>query len=191
MSDMQEAIRWEISVAIFKNALIVKQLGLSIGIPFGLIALAIGLTSGKSIYTLYALGFIAALLLLTWLFILAAYRGKYDAAFVLDQKGVGCRTRAGQAKRNRIINALTIALGLLSGKPSTAGAGALAQARQDVFLGWNRVTKVRYRPKSRAILLRGGWTEQLALFCTEDNYARVEREVMLHTKHLAKDNTRA
>ncbi len=183
-----ERIQWQISVPIFRNTVILKQLGLAVGIPFGLVALVIGLTSGKSVYTLYGLGLIAALLLLSWLFIMAVYRGKYEAEFVLDQKGVLCRTQANQAKKNRIVNALTVVLGLFSGKPAVAGAGMLAQSRQEVFLQWNRVTKVKCKPKSRTILLRGGWMEQIALFCAEENYSQVERAVMLQTAHLEKGN---
>ena len=179
-------IQWQISVPIFRNTVILKQLGLAIGIPFGLVALVIGLSSGKSIYTLYGLGLIAALLFLTWLFIMTIYRGKYEAEFVLDGKGVLCSTQAKQAKKNRIINALTVVLGLLSGKPTAAGAGMLAQSRQEVFLNWNRVTKVKCKPNSRTILLRGGWTEQIALFCADENYLQIEREVMLRTTHLRK-----
>lgn len=52
MSTIQEEVSWQISVPIFRNTVILKQLGLAIGIPFGVVALVIGLTSGKSIYTL-------------------------------------------------------------------------------------------------------------------------------------------
>ena len=169
-----EKIQWQISVPIFRNRVILKQLGLAIGIPFGLVALVIGLTSGKSVYTLYGLGLIAALLFFTWLFIMAVYRGKYETEFVLDQKGVLCRTQAKQAKKDRIVNALTVMLGLLSGKPAVAGAGMMAQSRQEVFIRWSRLTKVKYKPKSRTILLRGGWTENIALFCADENYEQVE-----------------
>jgi hypothetical protein len=179
-----EKIQWQISVPIFRNTVILKQLGIAIGIPFGLVALVIGLASGKSVYALYGLGLIAALLFFTWLFIMAVHRGKYEVEFVLDDKGVLCRTQAKQAKKNRITNALTIVLGLLSGKPAVAGAGMLAQSRQETLLKWKCVTKVNYKPKSHTILLRGGWTEQVALFCTEDNYAPVECEVMARTIHL-------
>ncbi len=181
MSDMQEAVRWEISVPIFKDTAILKQLGLAIGIPFGLVALAIVLVSGIRRDTLYALGLIAALLILTWLFIMVAYRGKYEAEFVLDGKGVICRTQAKQAKKSRIGNTLTVMLGLLSGKPAVAGAGMLAQSRQEVFLRWNHITKVKYKSQSHTILLRGSWTEQIALFCTQENYALVERFVLQRT----------
>lgn len=174
-----EKIQWQISVPIFRNSVILKQLGIAVGIPFGLVAVVIGLTSGKSVYTLYGLGLIALLLLLSWLFIAVVYRGKYAAEFVLDEKGVLCRTHAKQAKKNRIINTLIVLLGLLSGKPTAAGAGMLAQSRQEVFLRWNRITKVKYKPKSRTILLRGGLTEQIALFCTDENYPQIEHEVML------------
>ena len=176
-----EKIQWQISVPIFRNTVILKQLGLAIGIPFGLVALVIGLTSGKSVYTLYGLGLIAALLFLTWLFIMAVYRGKYEAEFVLDGKGILCRTQAKQAKKNRVINTLTVILGLLTGKPTAAGAGMLAQSRQEVSLRWNRVTRVNYKPKNRTILLRGGWTENIALFCADENYEQIEAFVRRNT----------
>jgi len=169
-----EKIQWKISVPIFRNTVILKQLGLAIGIPFGLVALVIVLVSGIRRDTLYVLGLITALVILTGLFIMAVYRGKYEAEFVLDGKGALCRTGAKQAKKNRIINALTVVLGLLSGKPAAAGAGMLAQSRQEVSLRWNRITKVKYKPKSRTILLRGGWTENIALFCADENYEQVE-----------------
>lgn len=176
-----EKIQWQISVPIFRNTVILKQLGLAIGIPFGLVALVIVLVSGRSLDTLYALGFIAALLILTWLFVMAAYRGKYEAEFVLDKKGALCRTQARQARKNRIINIFAVIFGLLSGRPAAAGAGILAQSRQEVSLRWNRVTRVKYKPKSHTILLQGGWTENIALFCADENYEQVEVFVRRNT----------
>ena len=184
MIDMHQEVRWETSVPIFRNTFILKQIGLAVGIPFGLVVLVIVLTSGGSRDMLYALGLIAALLIFTCLFIMAAYRGKYEAEFILDQKGALCRTQARQAKKNRVINTAAMIFGLLSGKPAAAGAGMLAQSRQEVFLRWNRITKVKYKPQSRTILLRGGWTEQIALFCTQDTYEQVERFVLHKITHM-------
>lgn len=177
-------IQWHISVPILKNAVILRQLGIAVGIPFSLVALVVGLVSGKSVYTLYGLGLIGALLLFAWIFIMAVYRGKYEAEFVLDDKGVLCRTQAKQAKKNRIVNILTVVLGLFTGRPAVAGAGVLAQTRQETFIRWNRVTKVKYKPKSYTILLRGGWTEQIALFCTSENFSKVEWFIELKKKYL-------
>ncbi|MDI9499078.1 MAG: hypothetical protein QM270_11435 [Bacillota bacterium] len=168
---------------IFKNALILKQLGIAIGIPFGIVALLLGLASGRSVYALYGLGLLAALLFFTWLFIMVVYRGKYDAEFQLDAQGAVCRTRLRQAKASRIVNALAVILGLLYGRPTVAGAGMLATSRQEAAITWSRITRVKCRPKEHTILLRGGWMEQLALFCTEENYATVEQEVLARTAH--------
>lgn len=187
MNNTRQVLRWQSSVPIFKSSVIIRQLGIAIGIPFGLVAPVIVLTSGRSRDTLYALGLIIALLFLTWLFIMLVYGGRYDAEFVLDDKGALCRTQAKQARKNRVINALTVALGLLSGRPAAAGAGMLAQAGQEVFIGWNHVRKVEYRPQSRTILLRGGWTEQIALFCTADNYEQAAR--LVRSKTLLEDET--
>lgn len=181
MSSMQDVLQWEIKVSIFKNSVILKQLGLAIGIPFGLIALIIALSSKGSRDTIYALGLIALLLILTWLLIMLVYRGKYEVEFALDNNGVLCRTKARQAKRNRVINSLTVILGLLTGKPTVAGAGLLAQSRQEVFIRWSQVTKVKYKPQSHTVLLRSGWTGNIALFCTPDNYILVERLIRQKT----------
>jgi hypothetical protein len=82
-----QVIRRQTGVPIFGNTVILRQLAVALGVPFGLVAPVIGITSGKSADTLYALGFIAVALILTWLFIAAVYRGKYEAEFVLDSKG--------------------------------------------------------------------------------------------------------
>lgn len=181
---MTETIQWKISVPIFRNSIILKQLGIAIGLPFGIVAFVVILLSGKSVYTFYALALIGLLLFSTWLFIMIVYRGKYEAEFVIDTREALYRTQAKQAKKNRVVNTLAVLLGLLSSKPSAAGAGLLAQSRQSGFLKWSRVTKVKYKPRQKTILLRGGWMEQIALFCTQENYPQIERAVKMNTRHM-------
>lgn len=175
-------IEWKTSVSIFKDKTILKQLGIAIGIPFGVVAIVIAVTSGKSIYTFYSLGLIGTLMFLTWLLIMLVYRGKYEVEFVIDDKGILCRTQSKQMKKNRVINILTMVLGLISKNPTATGVGMMAESRQEVFLRWNRITKVKYIPKNYNILLRGGWTENISIFCTKDNYSEVEQEIKTKTK---------
>ncbi len=183
-------LTWEMDVPIFRTALIMKQLGFGIGIPFLVVVLVIVATSGKSVYTLYALGLIGALFLFTWLFIMVVYRGTYEVEFVLDDKGVFCRTRIGQARKNRLVNTLAVILGLFSGKPSVAGAGLLAQSKQTVFLRWKRIRKVRCIPRQHCMLLRGGPMEEIALFCSEEKYDMIERFVLRKTGRSCKVSRR-
>jgi hypothetical protein len=69
---------------------------------------------------------------------------------------------------------LLIALGAISGSPTAVGAGMIAQSRQVMRLNWGKVRKVRYDPKRCTILVNGGFTEKIAVFCTRENYAQVE-----------------
>jgi len=175
---MFEIMEWKISVPIFKDKTILKQLGIAIGIPFGLVVLIVGIATNWSDVVLYLLAIIGILFFFTWLLLMVVNRGKYDVEFFLNDEGVICQTQKQQAKRNRILNILTIFLGLFSAKPAAMGAGLLAETRQRVFVKWKRVAKVKYKPKQLTIMVRGGWTENIAIFCTKENYEETEHYVM-------------
>jgi hypothetical protein len=171
-----EKFEWSIQIPIFKNPVILKQLGIAIGIPFGLLLIFFFIVSTPEnrIYSLYALGAILLLFLLTYLFIILVYKGKYSVSFILDDKGIQSFTQADMVKKNKIINGLTIGLGLLAGKPTVAGAGMLANSKQTVGLKWNKVQRVKYNPRQNTILLRGNPMENIGVFCTPENYLFVE-----------------
>lgn len=166
---------WSRQVPIFCNSTILGQLAVALGIPFGLLCAMLLVLGRGSIYTWYALGLVAALFLVTSLFIMLVYGGKYHVEYVLDSKGILSRTQPRQARKNRIVNSLTVGLGVLSGKPGAAGAGMLAASRQSVSLSWRRIRKVKYKPRGKVIIVRGGPMERIALFCGPDNYHEVER----------------
>lgn len=169
MNKVADKLEWTLSVPILRNSIILKQLGIAIGIPFGI--LIIFLIVWKATY---ALILISALFLLTYLFIRIIWGGNYNVGFELDKTGIRNYTMEKQAKQNRVVNILTIIVGLLSGKYSAAGAGFLAQSKQDVFIRWRNIKKVKYIPASNTVMLRGGLTENIAVFCTPENYADVE-----------------
>jgi hypothetical protein len=174
---MRERVEWSIKVPIFRNPIILRQLALAVGIPFGLI-FVIMLASGASIADLrYPAILIGLLFFLTWLFLRIVWGGKYDAEFVVDNKGVRCRTAARQARQNRIINGLTVVLGLLSGKPAAAGAGILAQSRQDVLVKWGSIKKTREYRHCNTIMVYGGFAQNIAVFCTPENYRQVREYI--------------
>jgi hypothetical protein len=165
-------LQWDISVPLFGNIVILRQLGWSIGLPFGIVTtLILVLAEGSD--RLYALALLAALFLLTAIFLLGFYGGKADTVFTLDADGVRCAFQPGQANRNAFLNGLTVLLGLLSNQPAAAGAGMLAQARQAVRLPWKHVRQVKTFPTHRTILLRGRPGESVAIFCSAENYPAV------------------
>ncbi|SDZ39086.1 hypothetical protein SAMN05660462_02992 [Proteiniborus ethanoligenes] len=172
--DNVKKIEWSINVPIFKTSLILKQLGIAIGIPFGLIIIFLLTISDDNTYTFYAFSLITALFVLTYIFIRIIYGGKYHVGFTIDNKGIRYYTQKNHLRKNNIINTLTIILGLISGKPSITGAGILAQSRQAIFIKWGGIRRVKYCPKQYTIMIKGGTSENIGVFCTKENYLEVE-----------------
>ena len=137
----QVQIEWDIKVPIFKNKLIVRQLGLAIGIPFGiLLLLFLGFAVfNQDRYAWYAFTVVASLLLLTVIFVMIFFRGVYDVHFSIDEKGIDSRTNTKHARKARLVNRLAFWGGLLRGMPSVAGAGLLSESRQKASIRWDKV----------------------------------------------------
>lgn len=171
-------LQWETYVSIFKNKYILRGLLPAVGIPFGAIIAYIVIMAKGDVFgtdAKYALLLILLLLVLTFLLVMIVYGGKYAPGFIIDEKGIVNYTCKQQARRGRIINALTIALGLLSGNPTAVGAGMIAQTRQVVAIKWKNIRKVTYDPQALTILVQGGFGERIALFCTQPVYEEAAR----------------
>lgn len=177
MSEKIENIGWNIRVSIFRNSIILKQLGIAIGVPFGLLILFLIIVKA-----IYALIIIAALFLFTFLFILVLWGGKYNVDFELNKTGIHSFTHKRQAKQNFIINNVTMVLGFLSGKPAVSGAAMLAQSRQYVSIKWSSIRKVRFLPDKRVVMINAGFAANIALFCTLENYEVVESLIKARLK---------
>ncbi|MBP7893061.1 MAG: hypothetical protein KA063_05945 [Firmicutes bacterium] len=187
--DETEKLRWEISVPIFRNAIIVRQMAIAIGIPFGLVIGILLIASrgeGAREYSFYGLALIAAAFGLAYLVIMIAYGGKYQVGFVLDHMGIQCYTCGKQAKRNRVINGLTVALGILTRRPTAAGAGILAASQQSTSLKWRNMRKTKFHRAQYTITVHGHFAQQIAIFCTPDNYATVETFIRSRLRDLGR-----
>ncbi|MHB8963293.1 MAG: hypothetical protein ACYC5K_09100 [Saccharofermentanales bacterium] len=177
-------LQWEIFVPIFRNRFIMRGLVISLGIPFGVLILFLVIASGGDIAdtdTKYALILIGMLFGLTILLILALYGGKYAPGFIIDSEGIINYTQEKQARKNKVINMMLIVLGLIRGNFTAVGTGLIARSRQVMKIKWKNVTRIRYYPKQRTILVQGGFAEKIAVFCTKENYGEVEKIIRNHS----------
>ncbi|MDW7669505.1 MAG: hypothetical protein SCJ93_11830 [Bacillota bacterium] len=111
-------IQWEAYVKIFNNRFILKGLMVAIGIPFGVLIIAITILSGGDIMgtaAKYALFLIFILFIMTYIMIMLIYRGKYAPGFIVDDKGITNYTQNNQGKKNKVINSILIISGLYGG----------------------------------------------------------------------------
>lgn len=171
VSAMDE-LRWEMRVPIFKNSLILKQMGVAIGIPFGTLILFLII-----IKAWYALILIGLTLLLTIVLILLLFHGTYDVRYVINRQGISCHTQEKQKKLVRRLAFITFFLGLLRANPAAAGAGLLSASGTDIHIPWNRIRKVKYMEQKKTIRLYGGYGESITMFCTKENYIDVKRHI--------------
>lgn len=168
MDDLKE-MTWEISVPIFKNSLILKQLMFAVGIPFGTLLVYLIAIGGY-----YGALLVALTLFLTVVFVQVVYRGTYDVQYVVNKKGVRCAYQEKQRKKNNFINSLLLFVGLFTGKPTYAGTGVLANARQDEFIAWKKVVKVKYLDHKRIIVVKAGYLDHITIFCEKDSYDKIK-----------------
>lgn len=166
---------WSARISLVRNTVVVRQLALALGIPILLIALlmlalewppdprAIGVA-------LQVAGMVAGTFLVLLVIVLGLiYRGGYEYRYEVDREGIRATTHGRTAATNRIVNLLL----MLSGRPSAAGAGILAAARQSEFVAWSRVSGVRADDRQRTITLMCGGRPAMLVACDEAQYAAV------------------
>ena len=170
---MSDDLGWQASVPILGTPVIVRQLALAIGLPFGIVILVLLVTSGGDRYAWYGLGLVVLLLATTWLAVRILYGGRYDAEFLLDAGGARASLATTSRKRSRAVSGLAAAAGLAAGQPTVAGAGVLAAGNQSQYLAWHEVRRVDQDRRHRTIVLRGPLVAHVALFCTTENFDEV------------------
>lgn len=117
----------------------------------------------------YGVLLILLTLFLTVILVLLVFRGSYDVRFVIDQKGILCANQTHQRKRVKRLSLITVLLGLIARNPTAAGAGMLSGTSTEVFIPWKRIRKVKHLEKQKSMMLYGGFSENIAVFCTREN----------------------
>lgn len=164
---------WDIRVPILKNRLIVQQLLLAIGLPFGLLMIVLAL-----VRSIYGLLMVFVLLTLTALVVGLVFRGTYDVHYRINETGISCQNQEQQARRVKKLSVAAFWMGLFSGNPSAAGAGLLSGSRVKTSLTWGKIRSARYLDRQRCILVRAGFGESIAVFCDAENYPRIKAQFL-------------
>jgi len=121
----------------------------------------------------YGVLLIALTLILTVLLTLIVFKGTYDIHYLINQKGILCENQPSQAKRVKKLSAIALILSFFSSNATAAGAGMLSGGRTKVFIPWERIKKTKHHKKQKSIMIYGGFAENFAVFCTEENYNQV------------------
>lgn len=163
---------WRYEMSLFKNPniflLTAKVLFWTVvGVGLFLILMT-GIADGFSLeglmfgfkLMLLMLGIFAVLLVLGFLLYAAIMGGKYIVDFTMDENGIVHEQVAEQAKKARNIGIATAAVGLLTKKPTTAGAGLMSM-RNTSTTEFDHVRKVILMKRRSVIKLHGGGANEV------------------------------
>ena len=182
-SSDKDIISWEIDVSLINNKYIARQIITVFGLAilFVLVILfLIELFSGtlNLVFLLNLLKIflllVAIIAVLTVLGVFLVMGNRYSYRYTLDpDKGIWEKPQAGQRKKNSLVNSFVIFLGLLAKNPAAAGAGVLAQSRQEQHIKWKDINQVEIDPRKQVIVLKKNKITRMIVFCLPDNYEKV------------------
>ena len=184
----QRSIRWKKDVALVNNPVIQRQfLGIMV-ISAGLVSvflLILGILEGDMKQIQFAgklfLILCGIYLVLGLVLCLLFFGNSMRVSYILDQRGAKSSIIDRQAKWG---NRLAIFIGFLTRNPGLAGAGLLARSHSGRSTNWRDVEAVKCDDTRQAILLRGRWLLQDALFCNPENYQIAKKHVLDRTQHV-------
>lgn len=185
----ENALTWRVEVPLLTNRFILQDVllgavgtallgGLFIGAAFswGSRDLA-GFRSGFIFSGCFALFF----LVMSVLTLGVIFGNRWPLEFLVGEHGVVMNNVSEKA---HAIHRFSWILAILTGRPLMAGPGLIAQSREVVGIAWNEVRVVRKYPALGVIYIKGGFLDNVRLYCTPSNFAdamqRVEAAVRQH-----------
>ena len=160
-----DSLAWTCDIPLVTNPFMlyefVKVSGLSVLISYALVGLTGSLVDGQLVILPLAVGvagFISMFVLMCVTSLIMGNRSR--ATFVVSEKGIGYEA----GSREKMASRTTSALGALAGSTTTAGAGALAVARDSLYLAWDDIHRVSLHPTRRVISLKNSWRVLLRLY---------------------------
>jgi hypothetical protein len=161
-------ISWHSEVSIFNDNTILKQLGIAIGIPFGVLLIFL-----VAIQAWYGVLLVAATLFLGFIFVLLVYGGKYSVDYVVDDRGIRMESDEDHKNKAKTIGILTFLAGIFSKSPTVSGAGLLSTFNDDKSMAWEEIKDIQYNNSKNLIVVKGSPGDKLYLFCPPELYGTI------------------
>ena len=181
LTENPSELTWVAKLPFVRDPVFIRQMSLVFVLP--LVVLGLLLVVLEWPLDMQDVSMILKIVLVTGAVMLALYlfvifgvlRGRQELRYTLDAKGVREAT-AGPLKHMNIVKLLLV----LSGKPTYAGIGLMAQGPKSERITWKRIEKFVPDPQARTITLRKGRTDLMVLHCTGENYEQVLTWVQTH-----------
>ncbi len=170
-------ISWNSEISIFKDKTILKQLGIAIGIPFGLLLVFL-----IAIKAWYGFLLVAVTLLLGYVFVYVVYGGKYSVNYVINENGIKMESEESHKKKSKTAGILAFLAGIFSKSPSVSGAGLLSTFDDARSIPWEKIKDIQYNKSRNLIVIKSSSADRIYLFCPPELYGTIRDELREATK---------
>lgn len=181
LAENRVELTWVAKLPFVRDPVFIRQMSLVFVIPLIVVGIVLAiilwpLDAESLSMILRIILVVAAVMLALYAFVIfGVLRGRQELRYTLDARGVREET-AGALKHMNIVKLLLV----LSGNPTYAGIGLMAQGPQSTRITWKRVQKFVPDPQTQTITLRKGRTDLMIIHCTAENYAQVLAWVQEH-----------
>jgi hypothetical protein len=172
----EDALHWHHNVRLIRNPVLWKELIITIGLPFLIIAGIVTLfarTGDRAGVLLIFLILLAGIFLVAFVIIALLSRhigGGIDAAYTLNAAGIEYEGE----EAARMIHRSTLLLSLISGAVGAAGTSLIALSQEKNFIAREDVHRVKiYRGPRVVYLLSRESTPPIALYCPPDLFDQI------------------
>ncbi len=174
-------LTWVARLPFARDPVFIRQMSLVFVLPLLVLGFLMVIISWP--LDVESLGVVLKVVLITGGVMLALYvfvifgvlRGRQEVRYTLDEKGIREET-AGPLKYMNIVKFLLV----LSGKPTYAGIGLMAQGPKSEHTTWKQIRDFVPDPQAQTITLRKGRADAMVLHCTQENYEHVLTWVQAH-----------
>jgi hypothetical protein len=174
-------LTWVAKLPFVRDLVFIRQMSLVFALPLVVLGLLLAVLEWPP--DMQRLSMILNIMLVTGAVMLALYlfvifgvlRGRQEIRYTLDAKGVREET-AGPLRHMNLVKWLLV----LSGKPTYAGIGLMAQGPKSKQITWKRIERFVPDPQAKTITLRKGRADLMVLHCTEGNYEQILTWVQAH-----------
>ena len=136
------SIIYDVTIYPFKQSIILFQLLIAIGLPFGILVLFL-----IYIQAVEGIVLVFILLFLSMIFIILIYK-RISLRITIDSKGIKSEPSKVQLSKNNKLNIFLIFVGTLSKIPIATSIGILSQNNQVQRFTWSQIKSIKIKNKS-------------------------------------------
>ena len=169
MSTDEEIIIWDSRFSLLTNRYFMWDMIRVLGIASTILLALMVVIMRDLVMAIQFTGLVGGVMLVVMSIACLLLGNGFDARFSVGRNGISYESGSTGRKWDRA----ALVLGVLAGKPGTAGAGALAMSGEAGSYSWDEIVKITVDEKRRIISLHNGWRTLNRLYCLEGNFGQV------------------